>query len=95
MQYLETKSLLLDVHSITLRVNHEEFEKLCQDNPDLRLELTKDGQLITMAPAGWESSKRNSKLNSRVDVWNEPVWVKYSTLQVASLYPMGQSDRPM
>jgi Uma2 family endonuclease len=63
--------LLLDVHSITLRVTHEEFEKLCQDNPDLRLELTKEGQLITMAPAGWESSKRNSKLNSRVEVWNE------------------------
>jgi Uma2 family endonuclease len=73
MQSLEAKPLLLDVRSITLRVNHEEFEKLCQDNPDLRLELTKDGQLIAMAPAGWESSKRNSKLNSRVDVWNERV----------------------
>jgi Uma2 family endonuclease len=73
MQSLETKPLLLDVHRITLRVTHEEFEKLCQDNPDLRLELTEDGQLITMAPAGWQSSKRNSKLNSRVDVWNEQV----------------------
>jgi Uma2 family endonuclease len=71
MHSLEAKPLLLDVRSITLRVTHEEFEKLCQDNPDLRLELTKDGQLITMAPAGWESSKRNSKLNSRVDIWNE------------------------
>jgi Uma2 family endonuclease len=73
MQSLETKPLLLDVHSITLRVNHEEFKKLCQDNPDLRLELTKEGQLITMAPAGWESSKRNSKLNSRVEAWNERI----------------------
>ena len=73
MPSLETKPLLLDVHRITLRVTHEEFEKLCQDNPDLRLELTEDGQLITMAPAGWESSKRNSKLNSRVDVWNEQI----------------------
>jgi Uma2 family endonuclease len=73
MQSLETKPFLLDVHSITLRVNREEFEKLCQDNPDLRLELTKEGQLITMAPAGWESSKRNSKLNSRVDIWNEQI----------------------
>jgi Uma2 family endonuclease len=71
MPSLKTNPLLLDVHSITLRVTHEEFEKLCQDNPDLRLELTKEGQLITMAPAGWESSKRNSKLNSRVEVWNE------------------------
>jgi Uma2 family endonuclease len=73
MQSLETKPFLLDVHSITLRVDREEFEKLCQDNPDLRLELTKEGQLIIMAPAGWESSKRNSKLNSRVDIWNEQI----------------------
>jgi Uma2 family endonuclease len=73
MQSLETKPLLLDVHRITLHITHEEFEKLCQDNPDLRLELTEDGQLITMAPAGWQSSKQNSKLNSRVDVWNEQV----------------------
>jgi Uma2 family endonuclease len=71
MQSLEAKPLLLDIHSITLHVTHEEFVKLCQDNPDLRLELTKEGQLITMVPAGWESSKRNSKLNSRVEVWNE------------------------
>jgi Uma2 family endonuclease len=70
MQSLEYKTLL-DVHSITLYVTHEEFEKLCQDNPDLRLELTTEGRLVTMAPAGWESSKRNSKLNSRVDAWNE------------------------
>ena len=73
MQSSEAKPLLLDVHRITLCVTHEEFERLCQDNPNLRLELTKEGQLITMAPAGWESSKRNSKLNSRVDVWNERI----------------------
>ncbi len=73
MPSLETKPLLLDVHRITLCVTHAEFEKLCEDNPDLRLELTKERQLITMAPAGWESSKCNSKLNSRVDAWNEQV----------------------
>jgi Uma2 family endonuclease len=49
MQSLETKPLLLDVHSITLRVTHEEFEKLCQDNPDRSFELTATGELIVMA----------------------------------------------
>jgi Uma2 family endonuclease len=73
MQSLETKPLLLDVGSITLRVTHEEFEKLCHDNPDRSLELTATGELIVMAPAGWESSKRNSKLNSQVEVWNERI----------------------
>jgi Uma2 family endonuclease len=70
MQSLATKPFLLDIHSITLRITHEEFEKLCQDNPDLRLELTANGELITMAPAGWESSKRNLNLATDVDVWN-------------------------
>ena len=37
----------------------------------MRLELTANGELITMPPVGWESSKRNSKLNVRVGVWNE------------------------
>jgi Uma2 family endonuclease len=71
MQLLATKPFLLDIHRITLRINHKEFEKLCQDNPDLRLELTAAGELIVMTPAGWESSKRNSKLDRRVGNWNE------------------------
>jgi Uma2 family endonuclease len=70
MQSLETKPLLLDVHSITLRVTHEEFEKLCQDNPDLRLELTEDGQLITMVPVALESSEKNGDLFGEVWAWN-------------------------
>jgi Uma2 family endonuclease len=70
MQSLEAKPLLLDVHSITLRVTHEEFEKLCEDNPDRALELTASGELIVMAPAGWESSERNSDLTTDVNLWN-------------------------
>jgi Uma2 family endonuclease len=70
MQSLETKALLLDVHSIILRVNHEEFEKLCQDNPDRSFELTATGELIVMAPAGWESSERNLSLGTDVEIWN-------------------------
>jgi Uma2 family endonuclease len=70
MQSLAAKPFLLDIHSITLRITHEEFEKLCQDNPELRLELTANGELITMAPAGWESSKQNLNLATDVDVWN-------------------------
>jgi Uma2 family endonuclease len=70
MQLLETKPLLLDVHSITLRITHEEFEKLCQDNPDRSFELTATGELIVMAPAGWESSEKNSDLTTDVNLWN-------------------------
>ena len=70
MQSLEAKPLLLDVQSITLRVTHEEFEKLCQDNRDRSFELTATGELIVMAPAGWESSEKNSDLTTDVNLWN-------------------------
>jgi Uma2 family endonuclease len=70
MQSEITKPLLLDVGSITLRVTHEEFEKLCQDNPDRLFELTATGELIVMAPAGWESSEKNLDLAIDVGIWN-------------------------
>jgi Uma2 family endonuclease len=70
MQLLETQPLLLDVHRITLRVTHAEFEKLCEDNPDLRLELTANGELITMVPVALESSEQNGDLFGEVWAWN-------------------------
>jgi Uma2 family endonuclease len=70
MQLLETQPLLLDVHSVTLRITHAEFEKLCQDNPDLRLELTANGELSTMVPVALESSEQNGDLFGEVWAWN-------------------------
>jgi Uma2 family endonuclease len=70
MQSLEAKPLLLDVHSITLRVTHEEFEKLCQDNPERSLELTANGELVVMPPVGGESGNSESELGGELFVWN-------------------------
>jgi Uma2 family endonuclease len=70
MQSLETKPLLIDIQSITLRVTHEEFEKLCQDNPEQSFELTASGELIVMAPAGYESSEKNGDLFGELWTWN-------------------------
>jgi Uma2 family endonuclease len=70
MQSLETKPLLIDIHSITLRVTHEEFEKLCQDNPERSFELTATGELIVMAPVGGESGNSESELCADLVFWN-------------------------
>ncbi len=70
MQSLETKPLLLDVQSITLRVTSEEFEKLCQDNPDRSFELTASGELIVMPPVGGESGNSELELGGELFVWN-------------------------
>jgi Uma2 family endonuclease len=75
MQSLETKSetkspVLLNVADLKLRVTPEEFERLCELNRDLRLELTKDGELIVMPPTGGETGKRNINIAADVVIWN-------------------------
>jgi len=40
----------------------EQFELVCEANPDAVLELSADGHLITMTPTGSETSARNSTL---------------------------------
>jgi Uma2 family endonuclease len=67
---IETQPLLLDVSNTTLTVTPEQFDTLCIDNPDLRLELTPNRELIVMAPAGGESSEKNGDLVADVIIWN-------------------------
>jgi Uma2 family endonuclease len=62
--------LLLDVRNTTLTVTPAQFDRLCIDNPDLRLELTRNSELIVMAPTGGESGKRNFDLIVQVGIWN-------------------------
>ncbi len=66
----DTQPLLLDVSNTTLTVTPEQFDLLCIDNPDLRLELTPNRELIVMAPVGGESSERNADLVTDVNIWN-------------------------
>jgi Uma2 family endonuclease len=68
---VDTQPLLLDVSNTTLTVTPEQFDRLCIDNPDLRLELTPDRKLIVMAPTGGESGKKNFKLSGQLFVWND------------------------
>jgi Uma2 family endonuclease len=70
MQLLETKPVLLNVTDARLRVTPEEFDRLCKLNPDLRLEINRDGELIVMAPTGGDTGERNSELNADIVNWN-------------------------
>jgi Uma2 family endonuclease len=62
--------LLLNVSHTPLTVTSDQFDRLCIDNPDLRLELTANRELIVMAPAGGESSEKNFDLAIEVGTWN-------------------------
>ena len=70
VESIALQPLLLDVSDVKLMVTPEHFDRLCIQNPDLRLELTKDGELIVMPPTGGESGKRNGNLFGEVWYWN-------------------------
>ncbi len=52
-----------------LRLTPEQFERVCQANPDAGLELAADGQLIAMTPTGGETGSRNSALLVQLERW--------------------------
>jgi Uma2 family endonuclease len=70
MQLLDTHTPLLNTQSITLHVTREQFDVLCHDNPELRLELTATGELIVMPPVALASSEKNGDLFGEVWTWN-------------------------
>jgi Uma2 family endonuclease len=70
MQLLDTHTPLLNTQSITLHVTREQFDVLCHDNPELRLERTATGELIVMPPVSLDSSGKNLDLATDVAIWN-------------------------
>ena len=68
---VDTETLLVNIRSADLHVTPAQFDRLCADNRDLRLELTKEGKLLVMAPTFGESGKRNLSLAMQVGIWNE------------------------
>jgi Uma2 family endonuclease len=67
----KTQPLLLNVSETTLHVTPEQFDELCRKNPDLRLELTANGELIVMSPTFSISGQRNGELFGQVWYWNK------------------------
>jgi Uma2 family endonuclease len=67
---VNVRPLLLDVSTTTLTVTPEQFLSLCIQNPDLRLELTPNEELIVMVPTLPISGERNGDLSGQVWYWN-------------------------
>ena len=61
-------AIALDLHSI-VDLTDEQFSKLCQANPDIKLERTAKGELILMPPTGWGTGNRNGRLTQRLFNW--------------------------
>lgn len=48
----------------------EEFAGLAANYPDLRMELTREGVIIILPPAGGETGSKNADLTADVVIWN-------------------------
>ena len=59
-------NFMLDVKRV---FTGEQFEQLCRDNRDTRLELTARGVLIIMPPTGSKTGLRNSEINRQFATW--------------------------
>lgn len=53
------------------RLTDERFALLCRENPELRLELTAQRELLIMPPTGSKTGLRNSRLTLRLATWAE------------------------
>lgn len=46
-----------------------EFEKICQANPDMQIEMNKEGEISVMPPVHSETSEKNSEIGYQLRHW--------------------------
>ena len=51
------------------KLTEEQFIELCQENPELRLELTAQGELVIMPPTGSEGGWRSGEVFLALGIW--------------------------
>jgi Uma2 family endonuclease len=62
---------LLVPSRVRLRVSDEDFWRLCQENPDLRLERTEKGVVEIMPPTSGGAGARNANLTAQLVNWSK------------------------
>lgn len=67
----DTEALIIRFGPPLWRMGDEEFEDFCAQYPDLRIEMTVEGEVIIMAPVTSEGGKRNFNLTGRFAAWVE------------------------
>ncbi len=52
-----------------LQMNDEQFFDFCQANRDVRIERSKDGEIIIMPPTGSKTGDRNAEITMQLRIW--------------------------
>lgn len=69
LTHSETSAIVLHLGRIMKKLNDEDFVEFCRLNRDLRIERTKDGDLIIMPPTFSKTGERNFKLAVEFGIW--------------------------
>jgi Uma2 family endonuclease len=67
VDHIRTGKYVINVESIGL--TQEQFFRLCGDNPELRLELTAQKEIIVMSPTNSRTGMRNAEINFQLMRW--------------------------
>jgi Uma2 family endonuclease len=86
---------VLNLDPFTRSLTREQFVRLCQSNPDLQLERSRQGELVIVSPVGGESGHQEARLITKVGIWNEKtqLGVVFSSSTIFSL-PNGGDRSP-
>jgi Uma2 family endonuclease len=63
--------IVLNFQDVLEKITDDEFENFCRHNPDLEIELTKEGELVIMPPTGGKTGIRNFSLIGYFFNWVE------------------------
>jgi len=63
--------IVLNFQDVLEKISDDEFESFCRHNPDVEIELTKEGELVIMPPTGGETGIRNFSLIFEFGKWLE------------------------
>ena len=72
----------------------DEFYELSQKNPHLKLEKNSDGTVIIMPNTGGKTGKRNTKLTTRLSLWEEENGGNTFDSSTAFIFPNGATRSP-
>jgi Uma2 family endonuclease len=75
-------------------IDDNEFFELCQRNPNHKLEKNPDGSVIIMPNTGGNTGKRNSKINTRLSLWEEANSGNVFDSSTAFVFPNGATRSP-
>ena len=67
---IDLSPILSEQSSANVILTHDQFERLCAANPDIKFERTPAGELVIMSPTGGETGKNNVEIAADFVIWN-------------------------